>query len=49
VVDVIEAVLDVYRDKRETHETFARTLNRVGFDVFKAAANSARNTTARAA
>ena len=47
VVDVIEAVLDVYRDKRETHETFARTLNRVGFDVFKAAANSARNTTAR--
>jgi sulfite reductase (NADPH) hemoprotein beta-component len=48
VVDVIEAVLDVYRDKRETHETFARTLNRVGFDVFKAAANSARNTTARA-
>ncbi|BDU58017.1 nitrate/sulfite reductase [Limnohabitans sp. MORI2] len=49
VVDVIEAILDVYRDKRETHETFARTLNRVGFDVFKAAANSARNTTARAA
>ena len=47
VVDVIEAVLDVYRDKRETHETFARTLNRVGFDVFKAAANSVRNTTAR--
>jgi len=49
VVDVVEAVLDTYRDKRETHETFARTLNRVGFDVFKAAANSARNTTARAA
>jgi sulfite reductase (NADPH) hemoprotein beta-component len=48
VVDVVEAVLDVYRDKREGHETFARTLNRVGFDVFKAAANSARNTTARA-
>jgi sulfite reductase (NADPH) hemoprotein beta-component len=55
VVDVVEAVLDVYRDKRITdeaqgcHETFARTLNRVGFDVFKAAANSARNTTARTA
>ncbi len=49
VVDVIEAVLDVYRDKRDTHETFARTLNRVGFDVFKAAANAARNTTARVA
>jgi sulfite reductase (NADPH) hemoprotein beta-component len=48
VVDVVEAVLDTYRDKREGHETFARTLNRVGFDVFKAAANSARNTTARA-
>jgi len=49
VVDVVEAVLDVYRDKRDGHETFARTLNRVGFDVFKAAANAARNTTARAA
>ena len=49
VVDVIEAVLDTYRDKREAQETFARTLNRVGFDVFKAAANTARNTTARAA
>ncbi len=49
VVDVVEAILDVYRDKRETNETFARTLNRVGFDVFKAAANSARNTTARVA
>ncbi|WP_353136492.1 nitrite/sulfite reductase [Limnohabitans sp.] len=49
VVDVVEAVLDTYRDKREGHETFARTLNRVGFDVFKAAANSARNATARAA
>ena len=48
VVDVIEAVLDTYRDKRETHETFARTLNRVGFDVFKVAANSAREATARA-
>ncbi len=48
VVDVVEAVLDTYRDKREANETFARTLNRVGFDVFKAAANSARNTTARA-
>ncbi len=48
VVDVVEAVLDTYRDKREGQESFARTLNRVGFDVFKAAANSARNTTARA-
>jgi sulfite reductase (NADPH) hemoprotein beta-component len=48
VVDVVEAVLDTYRDKREGHETFARTLNRVGFDVFKTAANSARNTTSRA-
>ncbi len=47
VVDVVEAILDTYRDKREGHETFARTLNRVGFDVFKAAANSARHTTAR--
>ena len=49
VVDVVEAILDVYRDKREGAETFARTLNRVGMDDFKAAANAARNTTARAA
>ncbi len=49
VVDVIEAVLDVYTDKRMSGEHFARTLERVGFDTFKAAANSVRHTTARVA
>jgi len=49
VVDVIEAVLDVYTEKRTSGEHFARTLERVGFDTFKAAANTVRHTTARAA
>ena len=49
VVDVIEAVLDVYTEKRINNEHFARTLERVGFDTFKAAANTVRHTTARAA
>ena len=47
VVDVIEAVLDVYTEKRISGEHFARTLDRVGFDTFKAAANTVRHTTAR--
>jgi len=38
VVDVIEAVLDVYTEKRTNGEHFARTLERVGFDTFKTAA-----------
>jgi sulfite reductase (NADPH) hemoprotein beta-component len=49
VVDVIEAVLDVYKDQRESGEHFARTLERVGIDPFKAAANAARQATARMA
>ena len=49
VVDVIEAVLDVYKDQRENGEHFARTLERVGIDPFKAAANAARQATARMA
>jgi sulfite reductase (NADPH) hemoprotein beta-component len=49
VVDVVEAVLDVYREQRQNQETFTRTLSRVGFDVFKDAANAARNSTARTA
>ena len=47
VVDVIEAVLDVYTEKRTSGEHFARTLERVGFDAFKTAANAVRHTTAR--
>ena len=39
---VIEAVLDTFRRERQGRETFIDTLRRVGFDAFKAAANSAR-------
>ena len=49
VVDVIEAVLDVYKDQRDAGENFIDTLQRVGFDPFKAAANSARFATAKQA
>ena len=42
VPGVIEAVLDTYRLYRQNGETFIDTLKRVGFDVFKNAANSAR-------
>ena len=48
VVDVIEAILDVYTDKRIHGEHFARTLERVGFEAFKTAANAVRLTTAPA-
>jgi sulfite reductase (NADPH) hemoprotein beta-component len=47
VVDVIEAVLDVYKDHRQANEKFIDTLHRVGFDAFKTAANAARHATAR--
>jgi sulfite reductase (NADPH) hemoprotein beta-component len=49
VVDVIEAVLDVYKDQRGAGENFIDTLQRVGFDPFKTAANAARYATARVA
>jgi sulfite reductase (NADPH) hemoprotein beta-component len=49
VVDVIEAVLDVYKDTRSAGEKFIDTLQRVGFDAFKTAANAARQSTARTA
>ena len=42
VPGVIEAVLDTFRLQRNGRETFIDTLKRVGFDTFKAAANSAR-------
>jgi len=42
VLGVIEAVLDTYVAQRQDQETFQQTLNRVGFDPFKTAANQAR-------
>ena len=43
VPDVIEALLDHYRARRQHGETFIATLRRVGFDAFKHAANGARH------
>ena len=43
VVDVIEAVLDTYRDVRQPGETFANTLKRVGHEPFKRAAHASRS------
>jgi len=45
VVDVIEAVLEAYKNTRTHGEKFIDTLHRVGFDTFKTAANAARHTT----
>jgi sulfite reductase (NADPH) hemoprotein beta-component len=42
VPGVIEAVLTVYRDRRQDGETFIATLQRVGIEPFKTAANAAR-------
>jgi sulfite reductase (NADPH) hemoprotein beta-component len=46
VPEVIEAVLDTYRQQRQSEggktETFIATLKRVGIEPFKAAANAAR-------
>jgi len=42
VPGVIEAVLDTFRQQRSGRETFIDCFKRVGMDVFKAAANSAR-------
>ena len=48
VPEVIEALLDTYRNQRKNNgnkaETFIDTLRRVGLDPFKAAANAARFT-----
>jgi sulfite reductase (NADPH) hemoprotein beta-component len=43
VPDVIEAILETYKNERETGERFIQTLRRVGIDSFKAAANAARH------
>ena len=47
VADVLEAILDTYRQERAAGETFVQTLRRVGHDPFKTAANAARQATAR--
>jgi len=49
VIGVVEAVLDAYVAHRTAGETFQQTLHRVGFDAFKAAANSARQITRQVA
>ncbi|MBB3176514.1 nitrite/sulfite reductase [Variovorax sp. Sphag1AA] len=42
VPGVIEAVLNTYRDTRESGETFIDALRRIGIEPFKTAANGAR-------
>ncbi|MGE5865052.1 MAG: nitrite/sulfite reductase [Rhizobacter sp.] len=49
VPDVIEAVIETYRHQRAANELFIDTVKRVGLDPFKAAANAARRSTAKAA
>ena len=48
VPDVIEAVVDTYRERRAADEHFIDTVRRIGLDPFKASANSARRSTAAA-
>ena len=43
VVDVIEAVLQVYTEQRHLGETFIDAVNRIGIEPFKLAANAARH------
>ena len=48
VADVVEAVLDTYREQRSSAaERFIDTVKRIGLDPFKSAANAQRRTTAR--
>ena len=44
VPDVIEALLDTYRQERRSGETFIATFRRVGIEAYKQAANGARHT-----
>ena len=48
VADAVEAILEVYREKRQAGETFVESLRRLGHEPFKLAANAARQVTARA-
>ena len=47
ITDAVEAILETYREQRLGGEKFIDTLQRVGLDPFKAAANAQRTTTAR--
>jgi sulfite reductase (NADPH) hemoprotein beta-component len=47
VVDVIDAILETYREHRTSGEAFIQTLTRCGHEPFKAAAQAARRVTAR--
>ena len=47
VADVIESVIETYRDQRAANELFIDTVKRIGLDPFKAATNAVRRTTAR--
>ncbi|WP_290868264.1 nitrite/sulfite reductase [Aquabacterium sp.] len=49
VSDVIEAVIETYKGQRSANEKFVDTVKRIGLDPFKAAANAARRSTAKAA
>ncbi len=48
VTDVVEAVIDTYRDRRAANERFIDTVKRVGLDPFRASANGVRRSTALA-
>ena len=43
VVDAVEAILEVYRNQRAANEKFVDTVQRLGLEPFKAAANAARH------
>ena len=47
MTDVIEAVINTYREQRNGRETFIDTVKRIGVDPFKTAANAVRVATAR--
>jgi len=46
VPDVIEALVDTYRERRAASERFIDTVKRLGVDPFKASANAVRRATA---
>jgi sulfite reductase (NADPH) hemoprotein beta-component len=48
VADVLESVIDTYRERRLSSELFIDTVRRVGLDPFRAAANAVRRSTASA-
>jgi sulfite reductase (NADPH) hemoprotein beta-component len=45
VADVVEALLDTYRTRREAGETFIDTVRRIGLTPYQAAANAVRHET----